>query len=426
MPIDVSCGACGRAIKAPDKLAGKKVKCPQCATVVAVPAGAPAASSHMTPPASPAASARASAKAHPRQKPLAQQPSRSPPTRQVFQAPPRPASQPEPPPLAGVGDLLHEELTLDQQRRIAESEAEYERQQQEAIRYAYEAPKRAAEVLRSRGIHGQYAGARRLDAGFAIGRGWDLYKRHFGMLLLVTVLGFVLNVALQGLVTGIGFGVGLGIGAAVNATMQDERMAAIVAVVILYVFQLLNVVPGSFVWAGQLRYMLRLAKDQPAELIDIFKGGHHVLALVSGMVTMMVIGLLPYLPGTLLYGTLFICKQIDFELPRAVVVGLSAVGGIAALVLWVITIRLLFKRSLFPFIAVDLKTSGGDAMELSSRLMSGSVGGVLLIYLTALALILLGVLTCGIGLIFTAPLAQIILTAAFVDMTGEAPRVPAA
>lgn len=36
MPLDVKCDGCGRRFRAPDKLAGKRVKCPQCQAVILV------------------------------------------------------------------------------------------------------------------------------------------------------------------------------------------------------------------------------------------------------------------------------------------------------------------------------------------------------------------------------------------------------
>lgn len=40
MNIAIRCGSCQATLKAPDKLAGKKVKCPKCGQAIAVPAGA--------------------------------------------------------------------------------------------------------------------------------------------------------------------------------------------------------------------------------------------------------------------------------------------------------------------------------------------------------------------------------------------------
>ena len=40
MPITVSCSECGTNLKAPDNAAGRKVKCPKCSAVIAVPADA--------------------------------------------------------------------------------------------------------------------------------------------------------------------------------------------------------------------------------------------------------------------------------------------------------------------------------------------------------------------------------------------------
>lgn len=38
MPISVKCDECGKGLKAPDALAGKKAKCPQCGAVIPIPA----------------------------------------------------------------------------------------------------------------------------------------------------------------------------------------------------------------------------------------------------------------------------------------------------------------------------------------------------------------------------------------------------
>ncbi|MFH1920211.1 MAG: hypothetical protein ABIP48_10040 [Planctomycetota bacterium] len=41
MPIPAECGSCHKRFKANDKLAGKKVKCPQCGGVIQIAAEAP-------------------------------------------------------------------------------------------------------------------------------------------------------------------------------------------------------------------------------------------------------------------------------------------------------------------------------------------------------------------------------------------------
>ena len=39
MPFDVCCPRCSATLRAPNKLAGKKVKCPKCSGVIALPGG---------------------------------------------------------------------------------------------------------------------------------------------------------------------------------------------------------------------------------------------------------------------------------------------------------------------------------------------------------------------------------------------------
>src|SRR5262245_12569458 len=50
MPIPVSCPSCGTGLKAPDTAAGRRVKCPKCATPFAVPAVGEAAAFQAPPP----------------------------------------------------------------------------------------------------------------------------------------------------------------------------------------------------------------------------------------------------------------------------------------------------------------------------------------------------------------------------------------
>ncbi len=66
MPISVNCQECGKSLKAPDSLAGKKAKCPQCGNVVPIPAAVLDAEEVDAPPPLPK---KASTTAKPRPKP---------------------------------------------------------------------------------------------------------------------------------------------------------------------------------------------------------------------------------------------------------------------------------------------------------------------------------------------------------------------
>src|SRR5688500_11679797 len=122
MPIEAKCPGCGRVLKAPDKAAGKRVKCPSCETAVPVPATAGEAAARPTQPA---------------QRPAA-------PKRPLAPPPRRP-----PAPVSGVADLIHEEISKEMIQRRADELAAFEKQQQDAIRSVYEAPKLKALEARS-------------------------------------------------------------------------------------------------------------------------------------------------------------------------------------------------------------------------------------------------------------------------------------
>ncbi len=68
MPISVKCADCGKELKAPDALAGKKAKCPQCGSVIPIPA--PVADAEEIddddPPAAKPAASKSSSKPKPR------------------------------------------------------------------------------------------------------------------------------------------------------------------------------------------------------------------------------------------------------------------------------------------------------------------------------------------------------------------------
>jgi hypothetical protein len=66
VPFDVQCDACGRKFRAPDTLAGKRVKCPDCQAVILVGAAAERRSPHRTAETTPASKAAAGHKPAPK------------------------------------------------------------------------------------------------------------------------------------------------------------------------------------------------------------------------------------------------------------------------------------------------------------------------------------------------------------------------
>lgn len=85
MPLRVQCGKCGSPFGAKDELAGRTVKCPKCASPIAIPVAAAAAK-----PAQP--SRAAAGKSLPKARPIAPGPSSGQPTsKPVRQAPASPA-----------------------------------------------------------------------------------------------------------------------------------------------------------------------------------------------------------------------------------------------------------------------------------------------------------------------------------------------
>jgi hypothetical protein len=423
MPIDVTCGACGRAINAPDKLAGKKVKCPQCATIVAVPAPRSAD----TPPARPGPARPASpppagkpATSHgvaPARPPAPQRPAPRPPAQPpTFQNSP-PAAQPHG--FGGVGDLLHEELTRDYQQRMAASEAEFQRQQQEAIRHAFEAPKRAAEAMRRKGIHGQYSNAKSIEVGRTLSRSWQVFTSNFPLVMGVVLLAYLLMNIVTAVVVFVAAMLAGVVGAALSEAMDDPVAGVGAAIVIVLVGVLAAMPFVAWLYAGQSIVLLKLARGQRAQFSDLFRGGKHVLAMFAAGFMMLLIYLMPQLPLGIGQLVPALAAYFKFEIPGAALIAVQLLTSVLGLVLFVFSILLLLRRSMFPFVIVDKNIAGQDSLAISARLTTGNLAAVFGLYLVASLAMMLGLVAVGIGFLFAYPWAMTLYAVTFVDMAGE-------
>jgi hypothetical protein len=180
----------------------------------------------------------------------------------------------------------------------------------------------------------------------------------------------------------------------------------------------------SYVLPGQIRYTLKLAKDEPAEFLDVLKGGPFIAATLSAGLVMFFIWLMPILPWVF-HDIVVLAFAFSgaSTVPGPIYVPLLLLTFFTSVLLFGMSVRMLLQRSLFSYVIVDLRSSGADGVEISSSLLSGSMGPMFLVYLAVFGTMLAGLATCGIGLLFAVPFCQLLVSVAFADITGAIPRV---
>jgi hypothetical protein len=77
----------------------------------------------------------------------------------------------------------------------------------------------------------------------------------------------------------------------------------------------------------------------------------------------------------------------------------------------------------YSYLIMDRRGGAKDSLGLSWQLTRGRAGTIILVYLTYIALICGGLLTCCVGLVFTLPMAQLLLVVTYLSLVGP-PRQP--
>jgi DNA-directed RNA polymerase subunit RPC12/RpoP len=217
-----------------------------------------------------------------------------------------------------------------------------------------------------------------VDAGEIISTSWAIYKSQMGMLIGAVVLVAVLVMAANYLPAILGLLVEIG--------MQNNRMGRGgigVGQIIQFAFFPLIWIFQIYMTTGQTILFLKIARGQPTEIGDIFRGGHYLVRSVG---------------VSLLFGLI---AGIGFIL-------LIVPGLIAMLMFWP-----------FIYVLVDSDLPGVGCLWRAREITRNTWGAILLIWLTSFGLNLLGVLACCVGVLFTAPLSMLLFAVAYCRMTGQ-------
>lgn len=198
-----------------------------------------------------------------------------------------------------------------------------------------------------------------VDAGAAIGYGWQGFTRNVGPLILIALVVVVVS-----------FGLSLA-----GQWFLDSWIIALT-------WNILTTVVTLILAMGLIRAALAVVDGRTPEVGMLFQTQ----------------GLVPYLIASIL-------------------VGLAVGIGILLCILPGLILAFLF--AFYGYAIVDGRTEDGlDAMKMSWKLVSSNVGSLLLLFILVLLINLVGALLCGIGLFVTYPVTAIAIAYAWRRISG--------
>jgi uncharacterized membrane protein len=222
-----------------------------------------------------------------------------------------------------------------------------------------------------------------LDPGEVIGTSWEIYKSQLGILIIAIVIVLIIPAAIMGMggfAAAILGGVGDQFGRRNNMMRPSFTLASIViqfgAMTVGWLLQI-------FLGIGQTIVFLKVARGEPTEFGDLFRGAHYFLrALGSGF----------------LFGLMIFFGVLLLLVP----------GIIAGLTFWP-----------YLYVLVDTDAPGLDCLSRAREITRNTWGTIFVLWLTSMGLGMLGELACLVGLIFTIPLVMMLFTVAYCRMTGQ-------
>ena len=222
--------------------------------------------------------------------------------------------------------------------------------------------------------------------GDAITFAWERIKSDPGTILATIIVGMIF-IWVASLVTGTMARVAGGVASFADGT-SSRHVGLFDSVSPVYLLmagigQIINVVVSSFIMAGLMSFVLKVARGAPYSFADLFGGAPiFVSVLVANLISTLAIGI----------GFVFL-----------VVPGVILALGLC------MTIPLIVDRGLGPV----------DALGESWRLTDGHKANLFIFGLIAFGLGIAGVCACGVGLLLVLPLLYIAHMYIYLKLTGQ-------
>ncbi len=203
--------------------------------------------------------------------------------------------------------------------------------------------------------------------GEAVSFAWDRIKADPGTILGALIVGGIISNGINTLGNGV----------------QQADPESVALQLVGGVLSVVNFLIASFMMGGMTLFCLKVARGEPYDFGDIFKGG-------------------PYFGG-ILVANLLMGLGIVFGLIFLIV------PGIFLALAWSLTVPVLVDRQLGPI----------EAMKESWRLTAGQKGNIFLFGLLMIGVGILGLLACCVGVLVAGPIGQIAWVFIYLRITGQ-------
>ena len=210
-----------------------------------------------------------------------------------------------------------------------------------------------------------------IDFGDIFSRTWNIFQQQWGMCLLTLFIVFIFN-SVVGNVLQVG-------GRMLGLAVDSQVLAEVLSILGSLVGMLLSV----WIGIGQTLIFLGIARGEPVEIGQLFSGGPYFLRILGS----------------------------------SIVVGVAVTVGFFLLIIPGIYLILL----LWPFymLIVDRNLGISDSLQLATKITEGNKATAFLLGLVAFALTAVSAIPCGIGLLLTIPLFNLMWPVAYLAMTGQ-------
>lgn len=225
------------------------------------------------------------------------------------------------------------------------------------------------------GLRGSRSGGEFVPTTVEIGpifeQAWEIFKRNIGIAVAITVVGAIIS-----FLSGIP-------GQILQLAADQGGVDPLMLFIGILGSAVLQYGVMFLLWAGQSYTMLKLARGEPVELSDLFRGGPYFLRSAG---------------SSFLYLLMVTVGMLLCLVP----------GVFAMLLFWP-----------YLYVIVDRDVGALEGLSTAKRLTEGNLGTGFLLGLMTIGLNIIGILMCCVGVLFTAPLCMLLSAVAYLMISGQ-------
>jgi uncharacterized membrane protein len=216
---------------------------------------------------------------------------------------------------------------------------------------------------------------------------------------------------------GINFGISFGVNILIQILFVAARNNGVLPFVAIFVAYVASMVINMWLFAGEARAYLKIARGQPVTFGEVFQGGRYILTMIGAGIMFGIVLLVPVM----------VCLGVSFGVFG--LLGRESAGGLAFLVIGIaMTTILAFYLSarlmVYFYLIVDRDAGAIESLQLSWDLTRNKAGTMFVVMILALAVYIAGILAFCVGIIFSLPLAFLMFTVTYLALVGNTSPPP--